>query len=46
MQHLSNQELENVLRNSECLIDSGRINAAYDHLAAQLNLHYADLKRV
>ena len=43
MQHLSNQELENVLRNSECLIDSGRINAAYDHLAAQLNLHYAGL---
>ena len=43
MKTLSNQELETVLRNSECLIDSGRINAAYDHLAAQLNLHYAGL---
>ena len=43
MKTLTNQELETVLRNSECLIDSGRINAAYDHLAAQLNLHYAGL---
>ncbi len=41
MKTLTNQELETVLRNSECLIDSGRINAAYDHLAAHLNLHYA-----
>ena len=43
MQNLTNSDLETVLRNSECLIDSGRINAAYDHLAAQLNLHYAGL---
>ena len=40
---LSHQELENVLRNSECLINSAQIDAAYDHLAAQLNLHYAGL---
>ena len=30
---LSHQELENVLRNSECLINSAQIDAAYDHLA-------------
>lgn len=40
---LSNQELEDVLRRSECLINAAQINAAYDHLAAQLNLHYAGL---
>ena len=43
MKPLSNQELEQVLKNSECLINSAQINAAYDHLAAQLNLHYAGL---
>ena len=40
---LSHAELEQVLKNSECLINSAQINAAYDHLAAQLNLHYAGL---
>lgn len=43
MKPLSNQELEQVLKNSECLINSAQIDAAYDHLAAQLNLHYAGL---
>ncbi len=43
MSQLSNQELEHVLRNSECLITSPEINAAYDRLAAELNLHYAGL---
>lgn len=42
--NITHQELEKVLKNSECLINSAQINAAYDHLAAQLNLHYAGLK--
>ncbi|UJF24963.1 hypoxanthine-guanine phosphoribosyltransferase [Suttonella sp. R2A3] len=46
MSQLSNQELENVLRNSECLITTAEVNAAYDKLAAQLNLHYAGLNPI
>lgn len=38
---LSHQELETVLRDSECLISAAEIMSAYDKLAAQLNLHYA-----
>lgn len=43
MSNLDNQTLENVLKNSECLITSEQVNAAYERLAAQLNLHYAQL---
>lgn len=39
---LSNIELEDVLQRSECLITEARIAAAYDKLAATLNLHYAN----
>lgn len=46
MAQLTNQELENVLRNSECLITAADVNAAYDKLAAQLNLHYAGLNPI
>lgn len=46
MKNLTNQELENVLRHSECLISASEINAAYDRLAAQLNLHYAGLNPI
>lgn len=46
MKNLTNKELENVLRHSECLISAGEINAAYDRLAAQLNLHYAGLNPI
>lgn len=45
-QPLSNQDLENVLRHSECLITAAEINSAYDRLAAQLNLHYAGLNPI
>lgn len=45
-QQLSNQDLENVLRHSECLITAAEINSAYDRLAAQLNLHYAGLNPI
>lgn len=41
-QKLSNTELETVLKRSECLITEARIAAAYDQLAATLNLHYAN----
>lgn len=44
--HLSKQELERILSHSECLITSAEINAAYDRLAAQLNLHYAGLNPI
>lgn len=37
---LSNAELEDVLKRSECLITESRIASAYDKLAAVLNLHY------
>lgn len=40
---LSNAELEDVLSRSECLITQNQIEAAYDRLAAQLNLHYQGL---
>lgn len=40
---LENQELEDVLQRSECLITEARIAAAYDKLAATLNIHYANL---
>ena len=46
MAQLSNQELEGVLSNSECLITTAEVNAAYDKLAAQLNLHYAGLNPI
>lgn len=43
MTQLSNAVLEDVLKNSECLITTGQVNAAYDRLVAQLNLHYHGL---
>ncbi len=45
-QQLSNKDIENVLRQSECLISEGRIDAAYDRLAAQRNLHYNGLNPI
>ena len=41
MTHLSNQQIEQALRNSECLISSIEVSAAYERLAASVNLHYA-----
>lgn len=46
MNELTNQDLEKVLRQSECLITAAEINSAYDRLAAQLNLHYAGLNPI
>lgn len=46
MKTLDNKHLENVLRHSECLISASEINAAYDRLAAALNLHYAGLNPI
>ncbi len=43
---LSKKTLERILRDSQCLITSAEINAVYDRLAAQLNLHYADLNPI
>lgn len=43
---LSNAELEDVLNRSECLITEARIAAAYDKLAATLNLHYTNLNPI
>ncbi len=43
---LENHELEDVLKRSECLITEARIDAAYDKLAATLNLHYAQLNPI
>ncbi|PIE44608.1 MAG: hypoxanthine-guanine phosphoribosyltransferase [Gammaproteobacteria bacterium] len=43
---LSNSELEDVLNRSECLITEARIAAAYDKLAATLNLHYTGLNPI
>lgn len=43
---LSNSELEDVLNRSECLITEARIAAAYDKLAATLNLHYNNLNPI
>ena len=36
MTQISNQEIEKTLRNSECLISSIEVAAAYERLAAQL----------
>lgn len=41
MPALSNQEIEHVLRNSECLISRIEVQAAYERLAASVNLYYA-----
>ncbi|PIE42307.1 MAG: hypoxanthine-guanine phosphoribosyltransferase [Gammaproteobacteria bacterium] len=46
MQRLSNEELEDVLKRSECLVTEYRIAAAYDKLAATLNLHYSNMTPV
>lgn len=43
---LENHELETVLNRSECLITEARIAAAYDKLAATLNIHYATLNPI
>ncbi|MBS9777683.1 MAG: hypoxanthine-guanine phosphoribosyltransferase [Gammaproteobacteria bacterium] len=43
---LSNTELEDVLNRSECLITEARIAAAYDKLAATLNLHYPNMNPI
>lgn len=43
---LKNHELEEVLKRSECLITEARITAAYDKLAATLNLHYGHLNPI
>ena len=41
MNQLSNQQIEEALRNSECLISSFEVSSAYERLAASVNLHYA-----
>lgn len=41
MTQLSANTLEDLLNRAECLITESRIAAAYDKLAATLNLHYA-----
>ena len=46
MTQISNQEIEKTLRNSECIISSIEVAAAYERLAAQLNLHYAGLNPI
>ena len=46
MTQISNKEIEQTLRNSECLISSIEVAAAYERLAAQLNLHYAGLNPI
>lgn len=46
MTQISNQEIEKTLRNSECLISSIEVAAAYERLAAQLNLHYVGLNPI
>lgn len=43
---LNQKELEYILKNSECLINSHEINEAYNFLAEQLNLHYAGLNPI
>ncbi len=45
-QMIDNQEIDKTLRNSECLISSIEVAAAYERLAAQLNLHYAGLNPI
>ena len=46
MTQISNQEIEKTLRNSECIISSIEVAAAYERLAAQLNLHYVGLNPI
>lgn len=46
MTQLTNQQIEQTLRNSECLISTLEVAAAYQRLAAQLNLHYAGLNPI
>lgn len=46
MSHLTNQQIEQTLRNSECIISTLEVSAAYQRLAAQLNLHYAGLNPI
>lgn len=46
MTTISHTDLEAVLQQSECLITENRIAAAYDKLAATLNIHYAQLNPV
>ena len=46
MTQISNQDIEKTLRNSECLISSIEVAAAYERLAAQLNLHYVGLNPI
>ena len=41
MSQLTNQQIEEALRNSECLISSFEVSSAYERLAASVNLHYA-----
>lgn len=43
---MNSRDLEKVLRQSECLISANEINAAYDRLAIQLNLHFAGLNPI
>lgn len=43
---LSNAALEDILQRSECLITESRIAAAYDKLAATLNLHYSQINPI
>lgn len=38
---LSNQQIEEALRQSECLVSKLEVEAAYERLAASVNLHYA-----
>ncbi len=46
MTELTHAELETVLQQSECLITENRIAAAYDKLAATLNIHYSQLNPI
>lgn len=46
MTNLTHDDLEKVLQQSECLITENRIAAAYDKLAATLNIHYAGLNPI
>lgn len=46
MTQLTNQDIESTLRNSECLISTLEVAAAYQRLAAQINLHYAGLNPI
>lgn len=45
-QRVSSETLEDVLNQSECLITEPTILAAYEKLAAMLNLHYATLNPI